>query len=221
MLIAQGYFAGLERCIISDTKTKVFIVNCPVDTDTWNLAGIFSINGKLIEVVEECTHLGIKRDSDSNSGHSTTVEDRIKSAPGCAYSLMGAGLHGENGGNPRVSLSFWTTYVLPLLTYGFDVLTLSNSEIQKLNQFHQKKSSSRSCISTSEQLTRQYIYCLVSCLWWQIYISVSWVRWKVLRSNSIERELAERQILLKDKKIEKLVCLCRSNPISVQFAKYH
>ena len=72
MLIAQGYFAGIERYIVSDTKTKVFIVNSPLDTDTWNQAGIFSINGKLIEVMEECTHLGIKRDSVSNSGHSTT-----------------------------------------------------------------------------------------------------------------------------------------------------
>ena len=88
--------------------------------------------------MEECTHLGIKRDSVSNSGHSTTVEDRIKSARGCAYSLMRAGLHGENGGNPRVSLSLWNTYVLPCLTYGLDVLTLSSSEIQKLNQFHKK-----------------------------------------------------------------------------------
>ena len=67
-----------------------------------------------------------------------TVEDRIKSARGCAYSLMGAGLHGENGGYPRFSLSLWNTYVLPRLTYGLDVLTLSNSEIQKLNQFHKK-----------------------------------------------------------------------------------
>ena len=54
MLIAQGYFAGLERYIISDTKTKVFIVNSPVDTDTnWKQAGIFAINGKVIKVVEE------------------------------------------------------------------------------------------------------------------------------------------------------------------------
>ena len=89
MLITQGYFAGLERYIISDTKTKVFIVNSPLDTDTWNQAGIFSLNGKLIEVVEDCTHLGIKRNSVSNSGHSTTVEDRIKSAGGCAYSNKG------------------------------------------------------------------------------------------------------------------------------------
>ena len=67
-----------------------------------------------------------------------TVEDRIKSACRSAYSIMGAGLHGENGGNPRVSLSLWNTYVLLRLPYGLDVLTLSNSEIQKLNQFHKK-----------------------------------------------------------------------------------
>ena len=87
--------------------------------------------------MEECTHLGIKRDSVSNSGHSTTVDDRTKSARGCTYSLMGAGLPDETQGNPRVSLSLWNTYVLPRLTYGLDVLT-SNSEFQKLKQFHKK-----------------------------------------------------------------------------------
>ena len=49
--------------------------------------------------------------NESKHGHSTTVKDRTKSARGCAYSLMGAGLHGENGGNPRVSLSLWNTYM--------------------------------------------------------------------------------------------------------------
>ena len=38
--------------------------------------------------MEECAHLGIKKDSVSNSGHSTTVEDKIKSAGVCAYSLI-------------------------------------------------------------------------------------------------------------------------------------
>ena len=200
MLITQGYFAGLERYIISDTKTKVFIVNSPLDTDTWNQAGIFSINGKLIEVVEECTHLGIKRDSVSNTGHSTTVEDRIKSARGCAYSLMGAGLHGENGGNPRVSLSLWNTYVLPRLTYGLDVLTLSNSEIQKLNQFH--KRFLKQVMHLHERTADAAVYILSGQLPLvaDLHKRVLGTLGSVLRSNSIERELAERQILLKDKK---------------------
>ena len=41
MLSTQGYFARLERYLISDSKTKVFIVNSPVDTVTWNQSQIF------------------------------------------------------------------------------------------------------------------------------------------------------------------------------------
>ena len=190
MLSTQGYFAGLGRYLISDSKTKVFIVNSRVDTVTWNQSQIFSINGNPIEVVNECTHLRIKRDSISRSGHSTTVDDRIASARGCAYSLislMGAGLHGENGGNPRVSLSLWSAYVLPRLIYGLDMLKLSKSEIQKLNQFH-KKSLNKSCIFRRERLTRQCICYLVNCLWWRIYTSESWVRWVVCYAAAQLRE---------------------------------
>ena len=60
-------------------------------------------------------NLSEKRGSISRSGHSTTVDDRIASARGCEYYLMRASLHGKNGGNPRVSLSLWSAYVLPRL----------------------------------------------------------------------------------------------------------
>ena len=192
--------AGLERYSTNDTKTNVFHVNSPLDTDTWNQAGIFSINGKLIEVMEECTHLGIKRDSVSNSGHSTTVEDRIKSARRCEYSLMGTGLHGENGGNPRVSLSLWNTYVLPRLTYGLDVLT-SNSEIQKLSQFHQKFLKQ---VMHLHKRTADTVYILSGQLPLVADLNkrVLGTLGSVLHSHSIERELAERQILLKDKNLK-------------------
>ena len=50
-------------------------------------------------------HLGIHRDSKSRSGHTKTVDERIQSARRCAYSLMGAGLHGQKGVNPMVSLT--------------------------------------------------------------------------------------------------------------------
>ena len=67
LLYLSRFNIELQAMLI--TKTKVFIFNSPLDTATWNQAGIFSITGKLIEVVEECTHLGIKRDSVSNTGH--------------------------------------------------------------------------------------------------------------------------------------------------------
>ena len=78
----------------------------------------YSTNGNDIEVVEECTHPGIQRDSKSRSGHTRTVDERIQSSRRCAYSLMGAGLHGQNGVNPVVSLSVWNVYVLPCLLVG-------------------------------------------------------------------------------------------------------
>ena len=200
MLSTQGYFAGLERYLISDSKTKVFIVNSPVDTVTWNQSQIFSINGNPIEVVNECTHLGIKRDSISRSGHSTTVDDRIASARGCAYSLMGAGLHGENGGNPRVSLSLWSAYVLPRLIYGLDVLKLSKSEIQKLNQFHKK--ILKQIMHLQERTADSAVYLLSGQLPLvaDLHKRVLGTLGSVLRSSSIEREIAERQILIKDHK---------------------
>ena len=38
-------------------------LNSPFDTDVWNTKQVFSMNGKSTEVVVECTHLGIRRDS--------------------------------------------------------------------------------------------------------------------------------------------------------------
>ena len=58
-----------------------------------NENGTFTLNGKDVEVVDECVHLGIHRDSKSRSGHFKTVDERIQSARRCAYSLMGFFLH--------------------------------------------------------------------------------------------------------------------------------
>ena len=87
-----------------------------------------------MEVVEECVHLGITRDSKSRSGHAKTIDERIQSARRCAYSRMGAGLHGQNGVNPLVSFTMWNVFILPCLLYGLDVLTLVKSEIAKITQ---------------------------------------------------------------------------------------
>ena len=136
MICVQEFYANDEH-YISDTKTRVFIVNSVLSTEQWNKNGIFNLNGNDIEVVEECTHLGIQRDSTSRSDHTRTVDEPIQSARRCAYSLMG-GLHGQNRVSPVVSLSMWKVYVLPCLLYGLDILTLTKSEIAKINQFHKK-----------------------------------------------------------------------------------
>ena len=96
------------------------------------------MKGKDVEVVDECVYLGIHRDSKSRSGHTKTVDEHIQSARRCAYSLMGPGLHRQNGVNPMVSLTMWNILILPCLLYGLDILTLLKTEITKINQFHTK-----------------------------------------------------------------------------------
>jgi hypothetical protein len=52
-------------------------------------------------VVDKATHIGITR-SDTNSAR-TTVDENIRKARRATYSLMGTGLHGENGLDPETS----------------------------------------------------------------------------------------------------------------------
>ena len=138
MICVQEFYANDEHYDISDTKTKVIIANSVLSTENLNENGTFTLNGKDVEVVDECVHLGIHRDSKSRSGHSKTVDERIQSARRCAYSLMGAGLYRQNGVNPMVSLTMWNVFVLPCLLYGLDILTLIKTEISKINQSHKK-----------------------------------------------------------------------------------
>ena len=112
---------------------------------------------------------------------------------------MGAGLDGENAGNPRVSISLWSTYVLPRLAYGLDVLTLSKIEIQK-TQYH--KWFLKQVMHLPERMADSAVYLLsgqlplVADLHKQVLGKLG----NVLHSNSVEREIAERHILLIDNK---------------------
>ena len=83
--------------------------------------------------------------------------------------------------------------------YGLDVFTLSNLEIQKLNQF--PKTFLKQVMHLHERTAGTAVYILSGQLPLvaDLHKRVLGTLGSVLRSNSIERELAERQILLKDK----------------------
>ena len=70
MICVQEFYANDEHYDISDTKLKVFIANSVLSTEQWNEHGTFTLNGKDVELVDECVHLGIHRDSKSRFGHS-------------------------------------------------------------------------------------------------------------------------------------------------------
>ena len=81
-------------------------------------------------VVDSTTHMGILRTSANQE--LSAVENNIQKAQRTAYSLMGAGLHGENGVDPETAMSLLNTYVLPVLLYGLEVIIPSGKAFTML-----------------------------------------------------------------------------------------
>ena len=83
-------YSTLERYLLQPVKSVVMPVagrgKEPVDTGDF----VWTINGKPMSIVQETTHMGIKRSAVSNEA---TVEENIKKARKMLYSLMGSGLH--------------------------------------------------------------------------------------------------------------------------------
>ena len=72
---------------------------------------MFDLNSKKLEVVDTYTHIGIERTSGVTVA-GEIGEKAVKTARRTAYSLMGAGFHGYNGINPKVSIRLWNVYIV-------------------------------------------------------------------------------------------------------------
>ena len=94
------------------------------------------LNGKALGTAEEYKHIGVTRYSNLKIANKSLVEERITSARRTAYALMGAGFHGHNGLNTKVSKTIYNLYVLPRLLYGLETVILLQKDIDSLNDFH-------------------------------------------------------------------------------------
>jgi hypothetical protein len=65
--------------------------------------------------LSEC-QIGIQKSG--NYSVQLTVDENIKKSSRAMHSLMGAGLHGENGIDPATSISLLRPYILAILYYG-------------------------------------------------------------------------------------------------------
>ncbi|MES9882130.1 MAG: reverse transcriptase family protein [Sedimenticola sp.] len=132
MLNVAARYAAQHRYNIHPVKSKVIIQvgkKCKNDSSaTWTL-GNTSIN-----TVASTEHLGllrtVKKENEIN------INERISLARRTLYSLIGAGVHGTNGLNPKISYKIYQTYVIPRLLYGLEVLPLSVSNMDSLRRFH-------------------------------------------------------------------------------------
>ena len=130
MLDIQTSHANSKRYLISEQKSLILTFNCTKE-HKWYL------NNKEMSVANKATHLGIERISTGNN-RKELVQTRITTARRTVFALMGAGLHGLNGVNPKVTIHLIQIYVMPRLLYGLEITTLRHNEIQKLEIYLKK-----------------------------------------------------------------------------------
>ncbi|KAK3105783.1 hypothetical protein FSP39_005674 [Pinctada imbricata] len=91
-------------------------------------------NSTNIEIVSSAKHLGIER----NATNTPDVDSRIHLARKTAYALLGSGLHGKNGISPIISFQMWSTFVIPRLLHGIELLNIRKSDIDALERYQRK-----------------------------------------------------------------------------------
>lgn len=132
MLAVQENYANRENYTISETKSVIVHFGSSRDKED------VTINNIVLTTDGKATHLGIVRDSNSKYSSKFVAEERISTARKTTYALMGAGLHGLNGLNPKVSLHIIRIYVIPRLIYGLETIRITAADLATINMYFKK-----------------------------------------------------------------------------------
>ena len=127
-------FSCMERYLLQPVKSVLIQIlqhaGCLPSDET-----VVTMKEQPMPVVEEAMHMGILRSAETQE---TTVTYNIQKARRTVYSLMGSGLHGENGLDPETSIHLLQTYVLPVLVYGLEVVLPKATLVEKLEKTYKK-----------------------------------------------------------------------------------
>ena len=188
-------FSIMEHFVIQPVKSVVLPV--PYHTRKHQDSSIrIKVDGKDLPVVTETMHMGIMRSANTQE---SAVQENIKKARRTIYSLMGAGLHGENGLDPDTSIHLLQTYVIPILVYGMEVVLPTGSYLEKLDKVHKK--FMKQIMSLPQNVADPAIYIISGSLPVEaiihtralsLYGSVA-----RLAEESVEKQLARRQLSVK------------------------
>ena len=98
-------YSDMDGYVLRDQKSVVLKMNSirnNPENEVWKL-------GSKEMPVDSTTHMEILHTSSNQE--LSAVENNIQKAQRTAYSLMGAGLHGENGVDPETAMSLFNTYL--------------------------------------------------------------------------------------------------------------
>ena len=186
-------YSTLERYLLQPVKSVVMPVpgrgKKPVDTGDF----VWTINGKPMPIVQETTHMGIKRSAISNEA---TVEENIKKPRKMLYSLMGSGLHEYNGLDPETTILIYQTYMLPTLVYGLEVILPEKKYMDMLERSNKK--FLKHILGVSDTTADPAVYILTGTIPLEGVIHKRALSLFGNEDTLIEVRLAERQLTVKD-----------------------
>ena len=137
----------------------------------------------------EYKHIGVTRYGNLKTANKCFIEERIKTARRTADALMGAGFHGHNGLNPKVTMSIYNLYVVPRLLIGLETVILLQKDIENLNDFH--KDILRRIQNLPQRTALPIVYGLVGQFAIELFGNF-------IREECIEKYLVIQQLAIKD-----------------------
>ena len=86
------------------------------------------LDGDRVDASNSTGHLGIKRDITGKDDNDCRIDLGGKTA----YSLMGAGFHGDSRLRAAQNCHIWSTFAIPRLLYGLEVQLLKKKKISQI-----------------------------------------------------------------------------------------
>ena len=148
-----------------------------------------------IQTVTQSKHIGIER----NTRNIPDTKARTKTGRQTVYVLMGAGMYGCNGISPIITSSMWTTFVIPRVLHGIEMLDIRRKDLQSLERFQRKCLKQLQGLPTSTASAAVYYLLGAFPVEWFIDQRFLSTFGNILQNNtSLELNLAKRQLLHKN-----------------------
>lgn len=196
MLDISCEFSKQQRYDIQASKSKIIVYNGEARKDMTQMPYRWEIRDSEIAVKPQGEHLGTIRNGDFSA--TPTVEENIKKARRSLYRMLGAGLHGKGGLPPAVIRSILQAYYIPVLTYGLEIFILTKSQIELLEKEFKSILLQLLSLPRTTATVAPYILMGFRPVEAMLHIKIlTFLRAISTAENSLEKEVLERQIVMK------------------------
>ena len=184
--------ASRDRFNINPSKCELLYYK---NNNLQDLTPHVSLGRERIQNVQTLKHLGVER----NPTNTPDTVGRIHIARKTLYALLGSGMHGKNGLSPVITYNMWTTFVLPRLLHGIELLNIRKLDLENLERYQRKVL--KQLQSLPERTASAAVLMLVGAKTIEAHIDTRIITTFLnitKDTSSIEFSLAIRQLTMKD-----------------------